>query len=109
MRSAPRISSSVFFRQSFTYQSSRYQMTAATAPASTAVRSFNIDKTHSEIGFQVRHLLTKVRGRFTDFNGTIQFDQSNPERSSVAFAINASSIDTGVPDRDAHLRGDDFF
>jgi polyisoprenoid-binding protein YceI len=84
-------------------------MTTATAPASTAVRSFNIDKTHSEIGFQVRHLLTKVRGRFTDFNGTIQFDQSNPERSSVAFAINASSIDTGVPDRDAHLRGDDFF
>jgi polyisoprenoid-binding protein YceI len=81
-----------------------------TTPVDTAaVRTFTIDKTHSEVGFQVRHLVTRVRGRFTDFTGTIEFDESNPERSSVSFSINAASIDTGANDRDAHLRNDDFF
>ena len=57
----------------------------------------------------MRHLVTKVRGRFTDFSGTIQFDEAHPEQSSLSFTINAASIDTGTPDRDAHLRSDDFF
>jgi polyisoprenoid-binding protein YceI len=67
------------------------------------------DKTHSEVAFQVRHLITKVRGHLTDFSGTIQFDEAQPDKSSVAFSVNTASIDTGTPDRDAHLRGDDFF
>jgi polyisoprenoid-binding protein YceI len=71
--------------------------------------TFTIDKAHSEVTFQVRHLVTKVRGRFTDFTGAIQFDQAHPEQSSVTFGIDTSSIDTGTPDRDTHLRGDDFF
>ncbi len=83
-------------------------MTTTTAPA-TAVRTFAIDKTHSEVTFQVRHLVTKVRGHFTDFSGTIQFDDAQPEKSSIAFSINTTSIDTGTADRDAHLRSDDFF
>jgi polyisoprenoid-binding protein YceI len=83
-------------------------MTQKTTTA-TAVSTFTIDKAHSEVTFQVRHLLTKVRGRFTDFNGTVEFDEAQPERSSVAFTINAASIDTGAPDRDAHLRSGDFF
>ena len=83
-------------------------MTQNTATA-TAVRTYAIDKTHSEATFQVRHLLTKVRGRFTDFTGTIQFDEAHPEQSSVELSIDAASIDTGTPDRDAHLRSDDFF
>ena len=45
----------------------------------TPVRTFAIDKTHSEVTFQVRHLVTKVRGRFTDFSGTLQFDEAQPE------------------------------
>ena len=69
----------------------------------TAVRAFAIDKTHSEAAFQVRHLITKVRGRFADFAGTIQFDAEQPARSSVSFTIQAASIDTATPDRDAHL------
>jgi len=77
--------------------------------AATTVRTFTIDKTHSEVTFQVRHLITKVRGRFTDFSGTIQFDEAAPEQSSLTFIINTASIDTGAADRDAHLRGDDFF
>jgi polyisoprenoid-binding protein YceI len=82
--------------------------TTTTATA-TSVRTYAIDKTHSEVGFQVRHLLTKVRGRFTDFSGTIQFNETQPERSSITFTINTVSIDTGTPDRDAHLRSTDFF
>jgi polyisoprenoid-binding protein YceI len=77
-----------------------------TAPA---VRAFAIDKTHSEATFQVRHLITKVRGRFADFAGTINFDADQPAQSSVSLTIQAASIDTSTPDRDAHLRSDDFF
>jgi polyisoprenoid-binding protein YceI len=73
------------------------------------VRTFVIDKAHSEATFQVRHLVTKVRGRFTDLGGTLAFDEASPERSTVSFAIQAASIDTGTPDRDAHLRSEDFF
>jgi len=75
----------------------------------TAVRTFTIDKTHSEVTFQVRHLVTKVRGRFSDFSGAVQFDEAEPDKSSVSLTINAASIDTGTPDRDVHLRSDDFF
>ena len=81
-------------------------MTTATA---TAVRTFQIDKTHSEAAFQVRHLISKVRGRFTDFDGAIDFDEARPQGSRVTFTIQAASIDTGVGDRDAHLRSNDFF
>jgi len=83
-------------------------MTPSTTTA-TAVRTFSIDKSHSEVAFQVRHLLTKVRGRFTDFTGTVAFDEAQPEASSLTFSINAASIDTASADRDAHLRSADFF
>lgn len=85
-------------------------MTTQTATATaTAVRTLEIDRSHSEVGFQVRHLLTKVRGRFNDFGGTIEFDESNPQKSRVDVTIQARSIDTGEPDRDKHLRTADFF
>lgn len=71
--------------------------------------TYSIDKAHSEVFFQVRHLVTKVRGRFSDFEGTIVMDEANPEASSVNFSINTASIDTNVADRDAHLRSGDFF
>ena len=73
------------------------------------MKTYTIGKTHSEVTFQVRHLLTKVRGHFTDFSGTIQFDTAHPESSSLTFTVNTGSIDTGTPDRDTHLRSDDFF
>lgn len=77
--------------------------------ATPALRTFHIDTSHSEVGFQVRHLLTRVRGRFTAFSGTINFDQDHPEQSSVRLAIEAASIDTSQADRDTHLRSADFF
>jgi polyisoprenoid-binding protein YceI len=78
-----------------------------TAIATTT--TYTIDKAHSEVTFQVRHLLTKVRGRFSDFNGTIEYDEENPERSLVNVEVQAASIDTNERDRDAHLRSADFF
>ena len=83
-------------------------MSTATVTA-TAVRTFAIDKTHSEAAFQVRHLISKVRGSFTDFDGAIEFDEGAPGQSSVRFVIQAASVDTNTADRDAHLRSDDFF
>jgi polyisoprenoid-binding protein YceI len=77
--------------------------------ATTTSRTYKIDKSHSEAIFQVRHLVTKVRGRFSDFEGTVQFDEASPESSSVDFTIQATSIDTNEPDRDKHLRSEDFF
>ena len=75
----------------------------------TTTRTYTVDKAHSEATFTVRYLLTKVRGRFSDFDGTIQFDEANPEKSSIDFTIQAASIDTNEPDRDKHLRSADFF
>lgn len=83
-------------------------MTTATAVQSTN-RTLNVDKTHSDVTFQVRHLLSKVRGRFAEFEGAVDYNADRPEASSVRFAIEARSIDTNQPDRDTHLRSADFF
>jgi len=80
-----------------------------TTTTTTAIHTLAIDKTHSEVLFQDRHLVTRVRGRFTDFTGTVRFDPTQPESSAINFSIVAASIDTAAPDRDAHLRSDDFF
>jgi len=71
--------------------------------------TYAIDKAHSEAAFQVRHLITKVRGSFADLAGTITYDEAKPEQSSVAFSLKTASIDTNEKDRDAHLRSADFF
>ena len=76
---------------------------------STTPSTFAIDKAHSEVAFQVRHLITKVRGHFSDFEGAIAFDEAHPETASVSLTINATSIDTSEADRDKHLRSADFF
>jgi polyisoprenoid-binding protein YceI len=69
---------------------------------------WQIDPTHSSVGFVVRHMMVaKVRGRFARFHGALHIDRV-PERSSVAATIEASSIDTGEPQRDEHLRSADF-
>jgi polyisoprenoid-binding protein YceI len=70
---------------------------------------WNIDPAHTSIEFAVKHMMfTTVRGRFKEFSGTIEADEANPGRSKVEVAIKAASIDTGVADRDTHLRSADF-
>ena len=80
----------------------------AETPA-VALETYAIDKTHSEAAFQIRHLVTKVRGRFGDFEGAVRLVPGAPEKSSVEFSIDAASIDTDVADRDKHLKSADFF
>nr|WP_275936612.1 YceI family protein [Labilithrix luteola] len=71
---------------------------------------WNIDTAHTAINFSVRHMvISKVRGRFAKYSGTIRLDDGDVTRSSVDVSIDASSIDTGVADRDTHLRSPDFF
>lgn len=72
--------------------------------------TWNIDTTHSAIGFSVRHMVVaKVRGRFASWTSKVQLDPADLTRSSVEVEIDANSIDTGVVDRDNHLRSADFF
>ena len=80
-----------------------------TTQTATAVRTLEVDRSHSEVAFQVRHLLGKVHGRFADFAGTIQFNPDNPQASQVDVTIQAASIDTAEAQRDQHLRSADFF
>ena len=80
-----------------------------TVDATKAAQTYAVDKAHSEVAFQVRHLQTKVRGRFTEFAGVVVFDQEHPHLSSASLTIDAPSVDTGTPDRDHHLRSHDFF
>lgn len=73
-------------------------------------RNWNIDATHSGINFSIRHMVvSKVRGRFTKFSGTLELDESDLARSKVEATIDATSIDTGTAQRDDHLRSADFF
>jgi polyisoprenoid-binding protein YceI len=71
--------------------------------------TWTIDPVHSEVGFSVRHMMvSKVRGKFNVFSGDIRTGES-PLDSSVTATIDLSSIDTGNPDRDNHIRSADFF
>jgi polyisoprenoid-binding protein YceI len=80
----------------------------AASPAFGA-ETFVVDKGHSEVGFQIRHMMTKVRGRFTDFTGRIEADRAKPQASTVELTIQATSIDTANENRDKDLRSADFF
>ncbi|MCX8063422.1 MAG: YceI family protein, partial [Anaerolineales bacterium] len=71
--------------------------------------SWKIDTAHSEINFTVRHMMiSNVRGRFERFEGRVEFDEQNPTNSSVEVKIEAASINTREPQRDAHLKSPDF-
>ncbi|WP_433159583.1 YceI family protein [Kribbella sp. CA-247076] len=70
---------------------------------------YTIDTAHSRVGFVARHaMVTKVRGSFNEFEGTIHLDGENPANSSGRVTIQAKSIDTRNGQRDDHLRSNDF-
>jgi polyisoprenoid-binding protein YceI len=71
--------------------------------------TWQLDPAHTSVEFAVKHMMfTTVRGRFKTFTGTVHADESDPSKSRVEVEIDAASIDTGVADRDAHLRSADF-
>ena len=70
--------------------------------------TWQIDPAHSVVGFAVRHLMSKVRGRFDEFEGQLTIDEE-PQRSTAHVEIALASVDTGNAMRDNHLRSADFF
>lgn len=71
---------------------------------------YTVDAAHTTIGVRARHaMITTVSGVFTRFDSDLHLDAANPQNSSARIWIDASSIDTGRADRDAHLRSEDFF
>jgi polyisoprenoid-binding protein YceI len=79
------------------------------SPVVAAPETFAIDPAHSAVGFSIRHLFSKVPGRFTRFEGKLTVDRDDWTKSSVQVSIDAASIDTNEPKRDQHLRSPDFF
>jgi polyisoprenoid-binding protein YceI len=79
------------------------------APVEAPPVTWRIDKSHSDISFRIRHLVSRVRGTFNDWSGTIVADPRNLAGGSVQVEIKTASIDTNNERRDTHLRSDDFF
>src|SRR5664280_3085510 len=74
-----------------------------------AVGTYTLDVAHTQVGFAVRHMaVSKVRGRFTSFDGTLQVAE-DPTQSALKVTIDATSIDTRDENRDNHLKSNDFF
>lgn len=80
-----------------------------TVPLFAAPEAFTADRNHSAAEFKVRHMMSNVGGKFTDFAGSANLDKANPAASSVEFTIQAASIDTASADRDKDLKSANFF
>lgn len=80
------------------------------AAVQAGTTTWRLDPMHSSVEFAVKHMMmTTVRGRFKTVSATLTADEQHPEGCCVEAEIDVASIDTGVADRDAHLRGPDFF
>jgi polyisoprenoid-binding protein YceI len=80
--------------------------TATLSPVTT----WTIDAAHSHVEFGIRHLMiSTVKGRFADVQGTVVLNEEDPSQSQIDVTIGVASIDTGVGQRDDHLRSNDFF
>ena len=77
---------------------------------SLAKTKWAIDPTHSEVAFKVKHLMiTNVKGVFKEFSASVYTTGAGFLTSDIEFSLNPASIDTGVADRDGHLKSADFF
>ena len=82
---------------------------APTSAVTDVTGDYTVDVEHTRIGIRARHaMVTTVRGSFSDFEGAAHLDMADPPQSMVAMRIKTATIDTGVADRDAHLRSADF-
>jgi len=77
--------------------------------AALANETYKFDRSGSTIGFTVHQYLGTTHGKFARFDGRIDLDREQPEKSSVAARIDVLSIDTGIKKRDDHLRSPEFF
>ena len=79
------------------------------SPAAAVPTTWKVDPAHTEVGFEVRHFFSKVHGVFHDMQGTIVFDDQDPNAIKVDATARVASVDTGNHNRDAHLQTPDFF
>jgi polyisoprenoid-binding protein YceI len=87
-----------------------FTLAFALPQASAAPPSYSIDKTHSRVGFKVRHkMVSWVAGQFDSFSGTIAFDPGAVELTRVKVQLDPASINTSNAKRDGHLKSPDFF
>lgn len=85
-------------------------LTAGPLSAGDALgKEYVVDSAHSSVNFVVRHMISKTRGQFNDFEGAFSFDSKKLDASKVSFMAKAASIDTNNQKRDEHLRSGDFF
>ncbi|MDX9840930.1 MAG: YceI family protein [Desulfobulbus sp.] len=77
--------------------------------ASAAARAWELDTAHSNVYFSIEHIYATVQGRFNTIAATVHFDPANLKESRFDFEIKVDSIDTGIDQRDDHLRSADFF
>jgi len=83
--------------------------TVQEAPKAGAKTQWKLDPTHTAVEFSAKHLMiSTVKGRIADVEGTIDIDESNPKNSSVVATLKGASIDTRTDQRDQHLRSADF-
>jgi polyisoprenoid-binding protein YceI len=83
--------------------------TVPTTETATATSTWNIDPAHSVAEFRVKHMMiSNVKGQFAKVSGKLVLDESNPANSQVEALIEANSIATRDPQRDAHLKSADF-
>ena len=81
-----------------------------TASITDLTGTWTLDQTHTRLGFVTRHaMITKVRGSFNDFTGTVTVPEEGINGAKAEVTINATSIDTRNADRDGHLKSNDFF
>ena len=80
------------------------------AAVAASAANYQVDPAHSTVGFAIKHLgISDVRGVFTNFSGTVEFDSAKPEAFRASGTVQVSSINTGNKTRDDHLRSPDFF
>jgi polyisoprenoid-binding protein YceI len=85
-------------------------MTTTTLAPQTLTGDYDVDPTHSRLGFAAKHaMVTTVRGQFADYTAEVHLDEDNVANSTARVEIDAASIYTGNPQRDDHVRGADFF
>jgi polyisoprenoid-binding protein YceI len=83
--------------------------TIDTAALAAVTGEYKLDLAHTRVGFSARHaMVSKVRGQFNQFDGSLFLDGDDQANSHVELTIQAESIDTRNPDRDNHLRSNDF-